>query len=349
MVRKSASIENNESYYLSVGDVVRNQVDYIISNNHRPIIIAGNGPSLKSIDYSRVPKNAIVLRINNFYFEDKYYLGNHADIIYIAGNTNVVKDSVNTLLNSLMRGEYTSHIYMARTSNIFDINPDYLPMVDVKKAFASNKKIRDYLAWRHMPPGVLPTSGMLALLSAIAFGFKDIYLAGIDFYTGEDAYAYPIGINHAKLLGLTPGARGYVNKYHTYDVDFAALLFAKSLEGVSIKSICPGSFVSNHVELAAVVNKSPVTPAEKPDGYIRDFIPLPKQAAKPAPKTEQKIAPKEEVRRPTSTQIVPFDTSEARLREYGAVKRAFVKIGREILPPSIRTKGGKALRSAGIL
>ncbi|MDE5926745.1 MAG: alpha-2,3 sialyltransferase, partial [Helicobacter sp.] len=37
-------------------------------------IIAGGGPSLKQIDYSRLPKNFDVFRVNFFYFEEQYYL-----------------------------------------------------------------------------------------------------------------------------------------------------------------------------------------------------------------------------------------------------------------------------------
>ena len=41
----------------------------------KPIIIAGNGPSLAQIDYTRHPKDFDVFRCNQFYFEDKYFLG----------------------------------------------------------------------------------------------------------------------------------------------------------------------------------------------------------------------------------------------------------------------------------
>lgn len=39
------------------------------------VIIAGNGPSLQSINYQRLPKKYDIFRYNQFYFEDKYYLG----------------------------------------------------------------------------------------------------------------------------------------------------------------------------------------------------------------------------------------------------------------------------------
>lgn len=43
--------------------------------NTDKVVIAGNGPSLASIDYSKLPENFDVFRCNQFYFEDKYYLG----------------------------------------------------------------------------------------------------------------------------------------------------------------------------------------------------------------------------------------------------------------------------------
>ena len=51
----------------------------MIQNEEKSIIIAGNGPSLAHIDYRRMPKNAKILRLNNFFFEDKYYLGQNVD------------------------------------------------------------------------------------------------------------------------------------------------------------------------------------------------------------------------------------------------------------------------------
>ncbi|EAJ3978590.1 alpha-2,3 sialyltransferase, partial [Campylobacter jejuni] len=45
-------------------------------------IIAGNGPSLLSIDYSRLPKNYDLFRTNQFYFEDKYYLGKKVNFAF---------------------------------------------------------------------------------------------------------------------------------------------------------------------------------------------------------------------------------------------------------------------------
>ena len=44
-------------------------------NQSKSVIIAGNGTSLKSIDYSLLPKDYDIFRCNQFYFEDHYFLG----------------------------------------------------------------------------------------------------------------------------------------------------------------------------------------------------------------------------------------------------------------------------------
>ena len=44
------------------------------------IVIAGNGHSYISINHKCLPKDFHTMRVNNFYFEDKYYLGK--DVTY---------------------------------------------------------------------------------------------------------------------------------------------------------------------------------------------------------------------------------------------------------------------------
>src|SRR5688572_14896026 len=45
-------------------------------------LIAASGPSLTRIDYRRVPADAKVFRLNNFFFEDKYYATRNVDVYY---------------------------------------------------------------------------------------------------------------------------------------------------------------------------------------------------------------------------------------------------------------------------
>ncbi|EAJ8474776.1 alpha-2,3 sialyltransferase, partial [Campylobacter upsaliensis] len=45
-------------------------------------IIAGNAPSLKNIDYTLLPQDYDVFRCNQFYLEDKYYLGKKLKAVF---------------------------------------------------------------------------------------------------------------------------------------------------------------------------------------------------------------------------------------------------------------------------
>lgn len=51
--------------------------------NIKKAIIAGNAPSLKNIDYTLLPQDYDVFRCNQFYLEDKYYLGKKLKAVFL--------------------------------------------------------------------------------------------------------------------------------------------------------------------------------------------------------------------------------------------------------------------------
>ncbi|EMA0254919.1 alpha-2,3 sialyltransferase, partial [Campylobacter jejuni] len=70
----------------------------------KKVIIAGNGPSLKEIDYSRLPNDFDVFRCNQFYFEDKYYLGKKCKAVFY--NTYIFFEQYYTLKHLIQNQEY---------------------------------------------------------------------------------------------------------------------------------------------------------------------------------------------------------------------------------------------------
>lgn len=251
-------------------------------------MIAGNGPSLSAIDYTRFPKDTFIWRVNNFYFEEKYWIGKEVDALYMGGHPRVIQSFTNTLMTVLTRREYGVKTFIGRTDNLFNINPYYLPIIDVRNALITNRDISNFMTLAHMPPGILPTSGILSIFAAIAFGYREIYLAGIDLYSGASRYAYPIGDNHARIVGIPSGATGYFEAFHGQDADIRGLNFALSMPGVSITTVCPGSPIVERVGVARVIGEAWYTPEDKPFGYIKDFVPIPKNPSKTAPKTKPK-------------------------------------------------------------
>ena len=41
----------------------------------KPILIVGSGPSVKNVDYRRLPEDFDIMRVNHFYKEDYFYFG----------------------------------------------------------------------------------------------------------------------------------------------------------------------------------------------------------------------------------------------------------------------------------
>lgn len=64
-------------------------------------LVCGNGPSLKNIDYKRLPKQFDVFRCNQFYFEDRYFVGKDVKYVFFnpfvfLNNTILVKNLYKT-------------------------------------------------------------------------------------------------------------------------------------------------------------------------------------------------------------------------------------------------------------
>ncbi|MBT0881304.1 alpha-2,3-sialyltransferase, partial [Campylobacter sp. 2018MI27] len=68
------------------------------------LIVAGNGPSLKNIDLNSMPKEYDVFRCNQFYCEDKYYLGKNIKLVMF--NPMVIYSQLKTLNTLISKQEY---------------------------------------------------------------------------------------------------------------------------------------------------------------------------------------------------------------------------------------------------
>lgn len=265
-------MKNTDSRFSAGEPASLSAVEYIIENAHRPVIIAGNGPSLTGIDRRRIPENPVILRINNFFFEERYFLGRRADIVYVAGPGSVLDAYIKTLLYVVETGQYDTGVYLGRANRISSITDKYFPLVDANSCFTRNSIIHEFMSGIDNRPNTDPTSGMLALLSVISLGFRDIYLTGIDFYTGENMYSFRPGENHSRIVGISSDSRGYNESFHNMDIDMEVLSLAKGIEGVSVKSLSPGSPIGNYIPAADIVRENPGKAGKKPDGYTRDFL-----------------------------------------------------------------------------
>lgn len=68
-------------------------------------VVAGNGPSLAEIDYSLLPDDYDVFRCNQFYFEDKYFLGKKVKYAFL--NFSVILEQYFTYKTLDTNNEYS--------------------------------------------------------------------------------------------------------------------------------------------------------------------------------------------------------------------------------------------------
>ncbi|HED6100973.1 TPA: alpha-2,3-sialyltransferase, partial [Campylobacter jejuni] len=90
--------------------------ELIVSKNMQNIIIAGNGPSLKNINYKRLPREYDVFRCNQFYFEDKYYLGKKIKAVFF--NPGVFLQQYHTAKQLILKNEYEIKNIFCSTFNL---------------------------------------------------------------------------------------------------------------------------------------------------------------------------------------------------------------------------------------
>lgn len=244
------------------------------------VIVAGNGPSLCSVDYTRLPIDYDVFRCNQFYFEDKYYLGRKVKRAFF--NPSVFSEQFYTAYQLSQQGDY--EIEQVVLSNnlskkayplveaLYDIIPDielgyedYLVKLD---AFVKHLRILDFYEARR------PTSVVYMAAVAVACGYKHIYFTGLDFYRGAsvgDQYAFDN--NRPNLLKIVPAFNKTVhNVRHTESCDLEMLQFLQKHYDVHFYALSESSPVAEFYPLAPVVNPNPDFKLEpKAENAIRDL------------------------------------------------------------------------------
>ncbi|EPW0562669.1 alpha-2,3-sialyltransferase [Campylobacter upsaliensis] len=80
------------------------------------------------------------------------------------------------------------------------------------------------------------TSAIYMCAIAVAMGYKELYLAGIDFYNTGSTYAYTQRENLTRIFGDFEKYNG-----HTQDIELEALELLKELYDVKIYCLCPTS------------------------------------------------------------------------------------------------------------
>lgn len=217
-------------------------------------IIAGNAPSLKHIDYTRMPLQYDVFRCNQFYFESKYYLGKNLKAVFY--NPCVFVEQYYTLKKMIEKGEYEVENIICSNLGVDYVDPScfiknfYPNFPDANLGYDFLKKLKEFDAfvkYREIYLNQRITSGIYMCAIAIALGYKELYLAGIDFYNNGSNYAFDT--KQKNLIRILPGFKkaNSHSAFHQKDVDLKALEFLKKTYNVKLYSLCPSSPLENFI------------------------------------------------------------------------------------------------------
>ena len=247
-------------------------------------VIVGNGPSLAAIDYARLPKDFDVFRCNQFYFEDKYYLGKEVKLAFAIPN--VLFEQTYTLQTLRYRGEYKIQDIVVSTFNMKHMDYMYLARKELFQSVIDGHsylvKLRDFNEFMHYNEIFLDrriTSGIYMCAVAVALGYEEIYLTGLDLYEGSKLYGFDF--LQENIVRLVPrfGGEGRPNVFHSKEIDLEALDLLTRLYGAKFFCISPSSPLCNYVPLAKNQGFHENWILEsKSEGYIKDIL-IPSQEA----------------------------------------------------------------------
>lgn len=186
----------------------------------RPLIVVGNGPSAASPLVQHMPADPVVFRMNWFFLEEERHYGTRVDGFFWSIDTAPLPDELAAVLE---RREYDIRAVFGpmrptRTTLAGKlVDERHRPQFDHWAVIAENPTFARELMGRP-----LPTQGFQVLAFALALGFRDIYLTGIDLYESSegDRYAYRVPEAIARRLPAKDTTPGY-EKSHARDRDIA--------------------------------------------------------------------------------------------------------------------------------
>lgn len=185
----------------------------------RPVLIVGNGPSAAEPFVERIPENPVIFRMNWFFLEDVCTYGRRVDGFFWSVNTPALQ---NELAAVIARREYEIDAFFSPMRAVRETNDgatlderfrpdfDHWAVIAAEPVFA-----REFMG------RPLPTQGFQVLAFALALGFREIHLSGIDLYASTTRrYGYQIPDRIARQLKPKDVNPGYEDA-HTLDRDIS--------------------------------------------------------------------------------------------------------------------------------
>lgn len=218
-------------------------------------LVGGSGPSLTAADLRRVPPGTPVIRVNNFFLEDRYHLGRSVDCVYFSGDRRAIRFYLATLRRVIASGEYTIEALATNHRTISGRLPDrritHVQVKDGDMATVIAEARRDH--------GITPTSGVMACIHAWQNGARRLYLSGIDLYHGPQRYHVPTPSRLGRVRGQDTATDGYEARLHLRELDLQILRMMQD-RGVALLDICPDQRRCGSFDLAPPLSDTTVPP-----------------------------------------------------------------------------------------
>lgn len=225
------------------------------------IVVAGNGPSIKDIDYRRLPENIDILRVNHFYKEDHYYLGKNINY-YIPGGATGLSEYLPLVFAKTMEGvynifkyylydpfitDYFSYLVTFENTDIFDIDKH-------RTIYNYIKLYRNY--YKQYNSYFYPNAGTLGIIKSIENGYKEIYIAGIELSEANNwKHFYNDDTDNLDINAH--------RKYHSVQFEKDLIKYMSILPDIKMYSISNSCGINEILELAPIQNNNPYIPIKK--------------------------------------------------------------------------------------
>ncbi len=252
---------------------------------NKPIVIAGNGPSLAQIDYRRLPADFDVFRCNQFYFEDKYFLGKKVTGAFLNPyplakqfyTYHLLQEKAEYDIQNIYYVSHTLHDEYEKGRRLAEDFPSVKNCSQYLQALPRFHAYERFLGFYHQKKF---TSVIWMLITALAQGYKQIYLVGLDFYQGG-SHDYAFNIYKPHLINAMPNFadKKFKDRNHNKETDVQGLKMALEMPGVTIYSLSKKSPVNEYLPLAPVVHDKLMQIEKKDPNAIMDLCELPPECS----------------------------------------------------------------------
>jgi len=186
----------------------------------RRVVVAGNGPSIAGLAPGCIQPDDFIIRVNNFFFEPRFFLGQRVDLAFMGGDPRVARFMFETLYQC--RADYDLRAWSSHNPRVVRAGQRRF------RALYQPMRFRDGDIEAQVQALISrydrrPTSGIYAVLMAHAMGAQEILLAGLDFYSRPQRYPYALGPHYRALMGQDLGARGIDKHLHDPQLDLDIL------------------------------------------------------------------------------------------------------------------------------